>query len=79
MGFNYWGSEENSVIDHYHTGFVLRNLDIVSVATGADFIIEPVKLGYDFLFKKSIFKWYFNRTPEQLYPIDIVTCARDVR
>jgi len=77
-GFNYWGSEENSVIDHYHTGFVLRNLDIVSVATGSDFIIEPVKRGYDFYLKNLFSNGVPKRTPEQLYPIDIHSCAEAI-
>lgn len=77
-GFHYWGSEENSVIDHYHTGFVLRNLDIVSVATGADFIIESVERGYDFYLKNLFSNGIPNRTPEQLYPIDIHSCAEAI-
>jgi len=74
--FYYWGSESPTIIDHYHTGFVLRHLDTVRRASEASFIRSPVKIGYEFylkhLFTASGLPKY---TPTQLYPIDIHSCA----
>jgi hypothetical protein len=77
--FFYWGSEPPTIIDHYHTGFVLRHLDTVRESMAADFIDAPLRRAYDF---------YLNRlftdqgtpkfTPNRLYPIDIHSCAEAI-
>ena len=74
--FYYWGSEPPTTIDHYHTGFVLRNLDTVRRATSTDSIAGPLARGYAFyveqLFTAEGVPKFF---PDRLYPIDIHSCA----
>lgn len=74
--FNYWSCEPSSVIDHYHTGFILRHLHTIYKITKAAFILEPLKKGYRFyledLFTPEVIPKF---TPSSLYPIDIHTCA----
>lgn len=74
--FHYWGSEPDSVVDHYHTGFVLRHLDTVKRATGEEFIAEPLGRGYRFYLERLFTgDGIPMRTPERYYPVDIHSCA----
>jgi len=77
--FYYWGSEPPTIIDHYHTGFVLRHLDTVQRATGADFIGEPLKRGYQFYLDNLFTADGIPKfTPDSLYPIDIHSCSEAI-
>lgn len=77
--FYYWGLEAPSKIDHYHTGFVLRHLDMVHMISGEDFILKPLKSGFDFYLHNM-----FNgdnipkNVPESIYPIDIHSCSEAI-
>jgi hypothetical protein len=77
--FYYWGSDPRTMIDHYHTGFILRHLDTIQRATGADFINQPLKQGYSFyvneLFTGDGVPKY---TPDSLYPINIHSCSEAI-
>lgn len=77
--FNYWGGESDSIIDHYHTGFVLRHLYTISISLNADFIKEPLKKGYNFylehMFTNNGIPKY---TPNSLYPINIHSCSEAI-
>lgn len=74
--FYYWGSEPPTIIDHYHTGFVLRHLDTVRRSTSANFITDPLSRGYEF-YLRQLFNadGIPNFTPDSLYPIDIHSCT----
>ena len=77
--FYYWGSEPSTIIDHYHTGFVLRHLDTVRRATSVDFINEPLTRGYDFYLERLFTVDGTPKfTPDNLYPIDIHSCAEAI-
>jgi hypothetical protein len=74
--FYYWGSEPPTIIDHYHTGFVLRHLDTVRNNVSADFIDEPLSRGYQFYLDRLFTENNLPKfTPDSLYPIDIHSCA----
>jgi len=74
--FFYWGAEPPTIIDHYHTGFVLRHLDTIQRATGAEFIVKPLSQGYQFYLNKLFTEDGVPKfTPDSLYPIDIHSCA----
>lgn len=77
--FNYWSSEPLSIIDHYHTGFILRHLNTIERATGVDFISEPLQRGYRFYLEKLFTKTGIPKfTPENLYPINIHSCSEAI-
>jgi hypothetical protein len=70
--FPYWGAEPHTIIDHYHTGFVLRHLDTIHKSTHEDFILEPLRRGYSFYLEKLFtIKGVPKYTPDALYPIDV--------
>lgn len=74
--FHYWGSEPPTIIDHYHTGFVLRHLDTIRIAMSADSVEPPLERGFTFYHDRmftddSVPKF----TPESRYPVDIHACA----
>lgn len=77
--FYYWGSEPPTIVDHYHTGFVLRHLDTVRRESSADFIDGPLQRGYAFyidrLFTESGTPKF---SPDSTYPIDIHSCAEAI-
>lgn len=74
--FCYWGSEPPTIVDHYHTGFVLRHLDTVRRTTSADFITEPLARGYKFYVERLFAADGTPKfTPDSLYPIDVHSCA----
>jgi hypothetical protein len=77
--FSYWGSEPLTIVDHYHTGFVLRHLDTVRRITSADFIIEPLARGYAFYTQRLFTQDSTPKfTPDDLYPIDIHSCSEAI-
>ncbi len=77
--FCYWGSEPSTIVDHYHTGFVLRHLDTVRRATSVDFITEPLTRGYAFYIERLFTAEGTPKfTPDSLYPIDIHSCAEAI-
>jgi hypothetical protein len=74
--FYYWGSEPATIIDHYHTGFVLRHLDTVRSTLSADFIDEPLSRGYNFYINQLFTQAGIPKfTPDSLYPVDIHSCT----
>jgi hypothetical protein len=77
--FNYWGGETSSIIDHYHTGFVLRHLDAIRKALADDSFDENIDLGYDF-YRQRLFnnEGIPKFTPDSLYPIDIHSCSEAI-
>ncbi len=77
--FYYWSLEPDSIIDHYHTGFVLRHLDTVYRRTGARFIEEPLRRGYTFYLEHLFAEETMPKfSPDSLYPIDIHSCAEAI-
>jgi hypothetical protein len=74
--FYYWGSEPATIIDHYHTGFVLRHLDTVRRVLSADFIEAPLSRGYNFYVNQLFTTAGIPKfTPDNIYPVDIHSCA----
>jgi len=74
--FFYWGSESPTIIDHYHTGFVLRHLDTIRRTSEESYLLEPLKRGYRFYLNKLFSKDNIPKhTPEILYPINIHSCS----
>jgi hypothetical protein len=77
--FYYWGSEAPTIVDHYHTGFVLRHLTTVFRASQDEAIFKAIERGY--LFYTTTF---FDDdgaprfTPTSRYPIDIHSCAEAI-
>lgn len=43
--FYYWSGEKNSVVDHFHTGYVLRHLHTIYLETKEEWINDHIKLG----------------------------------
>ena len=77
--FFYWGTEPPTLIDHYHTGFVLRHLDTIQRATGSDFINRPLKKGYNFYIDKLFSVDGIPKlTPDSLYPINVHSCSEAI-
>lgn len=74
--FYYWGSEPATIIDHYHTGFVLRHLHTVLDCTGSQSISEPLHRAYDFYLERLFDADGAPRfTPDTRFPIDVHSCA----
>jgi hypothetical protein len=77
--FNYWSNEPKSLIDHYHTGFVLRHLDTVQKSVPRQSFIENINRGYHFyrnnLFHKSGIPMFSTKS---IYPIDVHSCAEAI-
>lgn len=77
--FYYWGTEPPTIIDHYHTGFVLRHLDTIKRATGSNFISQPLQRGYKFYLEKLFTENGIPKmTPDSLYPIDVHSCSEAI-
>ena len=76
--FNYWGGEVESIIDHYHTGFVSR-LDAIRKAVADDSFQNEINRGYQF-YRKHLFndEGIPKFTPDSLYPIDIHSCSEAI-
>lgn len=77
--FNYWGGESDSIIDHYHTGFVLRHLYTISISLNVDFIKDPLEKGYNFYLKQMFTNNGIPKyTPDNIYPINIHSCSEAI-
>lgn len=74
--FCYWGGELDSIIDHYHTGFVLRHLVTIYEATKDVTVYQALERGYAF-YLASLFTpdGKPKMTPNNLYPINIHSCS----
>ena len=77
--FNYWSNEPKSLIDHYHTGFILRHLDTVQKSIIGESFIENINRAYHFyrnnLFHKSGIPMFSTKST---YPIDVHSCAEAI-
>ena len=74
--FYYWGSEAPTIIDHYHTGFVLRHLDTVHRMLNLRELAVPLRRGFDFYAQELFTTAGIPKfTPKHLHPIDIHSCA----
>jgi len=76
----YWGPPDGGLymVDHYHTGFVLRCLDIISRYSDVD-VLAALERGYIF-YREHLFTGAGlpKRTEDDLYPIDIHSCAEAI-
>lgn len=77
--FFYWGGEPQSIIDHYHTGFVLRHLATVYQSSRDKAVFNALERGYAF-YLRSLFAedGAPKFTPTSQYPIDIHSCAEAI-
>jgi hypothetical protein len=74
--FCYWGFEPGSIIDHYHTGFILRHLFTVRKSLGLEWVSEPLKRGYRFYLEKLFTASQLPKfTPGNFYPVDVHSFA----
>lgn len=74
--FCYWGFEPDSIIDHYHTGFILRHLFTVWRSLGLEWIAAPLKRGYRFYLEELFTASRLPKfTPDTFYPVDIHSFA----
>jgi len=77
--FCYWGNEPSSIVDHYHTGFVLRHLDTIRKSSGDDSFADNIESGYEFYRLKLFDEEGLPKfTPESLFPIDIHSCSEAI-
>lgn len=77
--FYYWGSETPTIIDHYHTGFVLRHLDTVRRSLPEESIVAALTRAYDYYLKQMFTDEFVPLfTADSLYPIDIHSCAEAI-
>jgi hypothetical protein len=67
------------VVDHYHTGFVLRMLCSIYELLKDKFVLEALHKGFDYyinnLFENKTLPKY---TDQSLYPIDIHSCSEGI-
>jgi len=87
--FYYWAFSDKDVyhipdstlkmIDHYHTGFVLRSLYRIHKNTGERRVFDALCRGYKF-YKDNLFedKKVPKLRPDSLYPINIHSCAEAI-
>lgn len=87
--FFYWGppsdkdyslrKEQYELVDHLHTGYVLRALDLIFELTGKGEILDSIKLGFDF-YQRKLFEHEFvpKYQVDGLYPVDIHFCAEAI-
>ena len=76
----YWGVPDREyMVDHYHTGFVLRCLNTIARTVNVPGIMEAIKHGYTF-YRKHLFisSGLPKRTENEFYPIDIHSCAEAI-
>jgi hypothetical protein len=76
----YWGAPDEMLylVDHYHTGFVLRCLDAIDSASDLQFA-KFIERGYRF-YREQLFttSGIPKHTEHKLYPVDIHSCAEAV-
>ncbi|MFC1888522.1 hypothetical protein ACFL4G_02075 [Thermodesulfobacteriota bacterium] len=87
--FFYWGppsdrdyslrKEQYELVDHLHTGYVLRALHSIYNITGDAEILESIQKGFSFYIEK-LFENEFTpmRHLKSLYPVDIHFCAEAI-
>jgi hypothetical protein len=77
----YWGPPDRllHMVDHYHTGYVLRCLDVIDQAITLPRIAGAVEEGYRF-YREQLFTpdGLPKHTEHDLYPIDIHSCAEAI-
>lgn len=77
--FYYWGSEPPTIIDHYHTGFVIRHLRTIAEHADCPNLLVPIDRAYAFyenrLFSETGLPLF---TPDHLFPIDIHSIAEAI-
>lgn len=77
--FNYWSAEPSSIIDHYHTGFILRHLHTIYKMTNESVILKSLHQGYSFYLKNFFTPSGIPKfTPTSLYPINIHSCSEAI-
>jgi rhamnogalacturonyl hydrolase YesR len=80
-GWYYWGPPDQMlyIVDHYHTGYVLRCLDSIERTMRMPGISDAIKRGYHF-YKQTLFTrdGVPKYTEHDLYPIDIHSCAEAI-
>ena len=77
--FYYWGTEAPSIIDHYHTGFVLRHLSTIRESSLDDSFADKIKIGYEYYRTKLFDEQGLPKfTPESVFPIDIHSFAEAI-
>lgn len=79
----YWGKNQNhynpSYLDHYHTGFEIRNLYSIAKSTQEKKYQMAFEKYYSFYKKIFFTKTGFPKfSPTNLYPLDIHTCAESI-
>jgi hypothetical protein len=76
----YWGPPDQvrHMVDHYHTGYVLRCLDVISRMAHLN-IAGTIERGYRF-YRERLFapNGIPKRTEDELYPVDIHSCAEAI-
>lgn len=87
--FYYWGppsdedyslrKEQYELVDHLHTGYVLRSLHSIFVLNGKSEILDSIRLGYD-LYRRKLFEKNFvpKYQTDRLFPVDIHFCAEAI-
>lgn len=77
----YWGLPDKllNMVDHYHTGFILRCLDSIFKYSASEKVNSAIEKGYKF-YRKNLFtqEGIPKRTENKLYPIDIHSCAEAI-
>lgn len=79
----YWGNIQkqygNNHLDHYHTGFELRMLYSISRMTSTDIYTTAFEKYYYFYLKNFFTEEGLPKySPDNLYPIDIHSCAESI-
>jgi hypothetical protein len=77
----YWGSQDNGLflIDHYHTGFILRSLDQINRYQQIPGLPKALEKGFSFYQKHLFTTGNLPKYSENsIYPIDIHGCAEAV-
>ncbi len=77
----YWGPPDRGIymVDHYHTGYVLRCLDAIRRHLEIPSLDQAVERGYQF-YRQQLFtaNGLPKRTESDLYPVDIHSCAEAI-
>jgi rhamnogalacturonyl hydrolase YesR len=79
--FDYNGPPEKPMhfIDHYHTGFVLRNLHSIWGLTHKDYVFTALQRCYNHYMQNFFHDEVIPKLkPDQLYRIDIHSCSESI-
>lgn len=66
------------IVDHHHSGFVLRSLHAIRGITGDAELDAPLRSGFGFYKKKLLSPNGMPRNAHGVYPVDIHACAEAV-